>query len=90
MPFKWRFAGGPMLARILWYLDPLSSQQLKKPQTWAPLAKLSGSAHEKITFLRRRNDVHVGTVRLRSHWWADPGIIVREWGSGTWDILTKK
>ena len=73
-----------MLACILWYLDPLSSQQLKNPQTWAPLAKLSESAHGMITFLRRRNDVHVGTVRLRSHWWADPGIIVREWGSATY------
>ena len=38
--FKWRFAGGPMLVRILWYLDPLSSQQLKKkkkPQSWTLL-----------------------------------------------------
>ena len=23
-PFKWRFAGGPMMARLEWYLDPLS------------------------------------------------------------------
>ena len=23
-PFKWRFAGGPMMARLLWYLDPPS------------------------------------------------------------------
>ena len=22
-PFKWRFAGGPMMVRFLWYLDPL-------------------------------------------------------------------
>ena len=75
-----------MLARVLWYLDPLSSTTKKKkiPQSWTPLAKLSGSAHEKITFLRRRNVVHVGTVRLRSHWWADPGIIVRGLGSGTY------
>ena len=28
-PFKWRFADGPMLVSILWYLDPLSSNQLK-------------------------------------------------------------
>ena len=48
MPFKWRFAGGPMLARILWYLDPLSSHQLKKNvvKVISPLAKLSGSAHD--------------------------------------------
>ena len=75
-----------MLARILWYLDPFTSQQLKKPSKLDPLAKLSGSAHEKITFLRQRNDVHVETVRLRSHWWADPGTIVR--GVGAWDILS--
>ena len=55
-PFKWRFAGGPMLARILWYLDPLSSQNLKNKikrnkkknvvKVGPPPAKLSGSAHE--------------------------------------------
>ena len=75
-----------MLARILWYLSPLPTTK-KNPQSWTPLAKLSGSAHERITFLRRRNDVHVGTGRLRSHWWADPGIIVR--GVRVRDILTK-
>ena len=57
-----------MLVRILWYLDPLSSQQLKKKKKKKKTSKLdpSGSAHEKIAFfLRRRNEVHVGTVRLR-------------------------
>ena len=76
-----------MLVRILWYLDPLSSQQLKRNKTKKNPSKFdpSGSAHEKKAFfLRRRNKVHVGTVRLRSHWWADPGIIVRGWGSGTY------
>ena len=29
-PFKWRFAGGPMLARLWWYLDRLSLHQLRK------------------------------------------------------------
>ena len=29
-PFKWHFAGGPMMVRFLWYLDPLSSHQLNK------------------------------------------------------------
>ena len=28
-PFKWRFAGGPMMARIKWYFDPPSPHQLK-------------------------------------------------------------
>ena len=51
MPFKWRFAGGSMLVRIFWYLDPLSSHQQKKTNKKTlskldgpPLAKLSGSA----------------------------------------------
>ena len=29
-PFKWRFAGVPMMARLKWHLDPLTSQQKKK------------------------------------------------------------
>ena len=30
-PFKWRFAGGPMMARLKWYLDPAyPHQNLKK------------------------------------------------------------
>ena len=37
----------------------------QKTQSWTPLAKLSGSAHEKITFLRGRNDVHVGIVKTQ-------------------------
>ena len=28
--FKWRFAGGPMLARLWWYLDRLSPHQLRR------------------------------------------------------------
>ena len=28
-PFIWRFAGGPMMARLQWYLDPSSPHQLK-------------------------------------------------------------
>ena len=29
-PFQWCFAGGPMMVRLLWYLDPASPHQLKK------------------------------------------------------------
>ena len=29
-PFKWRFPGGPMMARFKLYFDHLSSHQLKK------------------------------------------------------------
>ena len=46
MPFKWHFAGGPMLARLKVYLDPPSlppliqnKQQQKKLQTWTPYDK---------------------------------------------------
>ena len=43
-PFKWRFAGGPMMARLKWYLDPPSPHQLKKRkkkrcQSWTPSDK---------------------------------------------------
>ena len=79
LAIRWRADVGP---HIVVFGSSLLSTTKKNPQSWTPLAKLSGSAHEKITFLRRRNDVHVGTVRLRSHWWAYPGIIVRGWGSG--------
>ena len=29
-PFKWRFAAGPMMARLYWYLNHLSHHQQKK------------------------------------------------------------
>ena len=32
-PFKWRFAGGPMMARLWWYFDPPSPNLLKKSQS---------------------------------------------------------
>ena len=82
LAIRWRSDVGPHIVLFESFL--LSTTIKKTPQSWTPLAKLSGSAHEKITFLRRQNDVHVGTGRLRSHWWADPEIIVRGWGSGTY------
>ena len=30
-PFKWRLAGGPMMAHLEWYFDPLCPQQLNPP-----------------------------------------------------------
>ena len=54
MPFKWRFAGGPMMARFKCYLESLSPHQKQKKKkkkkknvvrVGPPLAKLSGSAH---------------------------------------------
>ena len=41
-PSKWRFAGGPMIARLYWwYLDPPSPHKLKKKrcQSWTPSDK---------------------------------------------------
>ena len=48
MPFKWRFTGGPTMARLKWYFDHLSSHQLKEKrcQSLTPLTKVSGSAHD--------------------------------------------
>ena len=39
-PFKWRFAGRPMMVQFLWYLDPLINWIIiKKTQGWTPLKK---------------------------------------------------
>ena len=60
MPFKWRFADGPM-ARLKWYLYPPSPHQLKNEQKKhtsqldpppPTLTKLSGSAHVTSLWLR--------------------------------------
>ena len=46
-PFKWRFPGGPMMARFKWYFDHLSPHQLKNiVKVRPPLTKVSGSAHD--------------------------------------------
>ena len=52
-PFKWRFAGGPMFAQLLWYWDPLYPTQLKKNvvKVGPPLTKLSGSVHANFYLL---------------------------------------
>ena len=43
-PFKWRFAGGPMLVRLWWYLDPFFPHQLKKRcHSWTLSEKRSES-----------------------------------------------
>ena len=38
-PFKWRFAGGQMMARRIWYLDPFSPIKKKHAQSWTPTEK---------------------------------------------------
>ena len=45
MPSKWRFAGGPIMARFYWYwiLSPLIKKNIR---VGPPLTKLSGSAHD--------------------------------------------
>ena len=57
MPFKWRFAGRPMMAHLKWYLDPPSLHHLKKltltKLSWTtppppPPTKITGSAHDSI------------------------------------------
>ena len=83
MAFRWRADVGPHIVVFgSSLLSTTKKTKQKNPSKFDP----SGSAHEKIAFfLRRRNEVHVGTVRLRSHWWADPGIIVMGWGPGHTD-----
>ena len=52
-PFKWRFAGGPMMACLRWYFDPPSPYQLSKQQkktkklvrVGPPQTKRSGPVH---------------------------------------------
>ena len=49
MPFKWRFAGGQMMAHVKPYLDPISPHHRKKTtciKFGPPLTKLSGSAND--------------------------------------------
>ena len=44
-PFKWLFAGRPMMGYLYWYLEPSYPHELKtRFQRWAPLTKFSGSA----------------------------------------------
>ena len=48
-PFKWRFAGGQIIAHVNRYSDPISPHQLKKAtfiKFGPPLTKLSRSAHD--------------------------------------------
>ena len=58
----WRFAGGPLIARLWWYLDPPSPHFLtKNVKVGPPLTNLSGSAHDSgsmlvcNSYLRERN-----------------------------------
>ena len=49
-PFKWRFAGGPMMAHFfsdMWILSPLKKKKKRcqSCRVGPPLTKLSGSAH---------------------------------------------
>ena len=69
-PFKWRFACGPMMARLQWQMDPLSLHQLKKyiVKVGSPLTKHSGSVHVVLCCNSRYTfsfgKVHVDKVTL--------------------------
>ena len=58
-PFKWHFAGGPMMTQFKLYLDPLINLKKVGP----PLKKLSGSTHETPTHMTE--SIHQATL-LRS------------------------
>ena len=51
-PLKWRLAGGPLMARLKWYLDPSSPHQTKKNTKIVKigplLTKLPRSAHASV------------------------------------------
>ena len=49
-PFKWRFADGPMVARLKWYLNPPHQLNKNDVKVGRPLTKLSGSAHDERLF----------------------------------------
>ena len=51
-PFKWRFAGGPMMACFLCFLGPLYAVRNE-----SPLAKLSGTANAHYMICLRKNKV---------------------------------
>ena len=38
--FTWRFAGGPMMACLLWKLNPPSPHRKKRCQSWTPSDKI--------------------------------------------------
>ena len=49
MPFKWRFAGGPMMAHLKWYLDPLSTPSTEKScQSWSRLTPFLDARMEEV------------------------------------------
>ena len=56
-PFRWRFAGGPMMVRLWWFSDPLSTHQLKKKLVIVgpPLTLLSGHNGLKYKALEEGN-----------------------------------
>ena len=59
-PFKWRFAGVPMMAREKCYLDPSYPLQSEKIviEVGPPLTKVSGPAYEFCTIICK-NDFFV-------------------------------
>ena len=62
MPFKWRFAGGPMMACLKCYLDPPTPHQLKKNsfKVGPPLTKFSRSAHGNCKYRRTSDSLNEG------------------------------
>ena len=82
-PFKWRFAGGPIMARLNWYLDPPSPYQLKKkqknPSKLDPPEKLSGSAYAKALGLSSRTYAHYTYILYC--------IVAPSWNAQKWKIM---
>ena len=63
---NWRFAGGPIMARLKWYLDPSSPHPKKKVfKVGPPLTKLSWSAHE--VWLKDTTDINNHNSCMTKH-----------------------
>ena len=75
-PFKCRFTGGAMMTRLKWYLEPLSSHQIKRlVKIGHPLSKLSGSAHE--AYINAWACIYVPTVWASREGYCEPMWISR-------------
>ena len=80
----WRFAGGPKIARLLWYLDPLSPNQEKKTSS-----KLDPLWQNFLYPRMRRNHGTVGKIfwkpgltTVQLEWIEAFNIVHITWGNG--------
>ena len=78
-PFKWRFAGGPMMVRFSGILILPSTHQLKRNvvEVGPPLAKHSGSAHDSNEPMSRIRSKIACSYRENSNQSVHPQSLIR-------------